>query len=117
VLPHFALPQRLAFLIDSKAGVHGNGVGGVGLELEGIDPGGGGGINQGQGAGQALVVVARHFGDNKRLVRGANQAAADADFGHGLIDAISGNKGRQALVRTLRVRARTSSHHPCADSQ
>ena len=78
----FALPQRLLRRVDGETSVHRDGIGGVGLQLEGIDSGGSGGLDQGQGAAQILVVVARHLGNDKRLVRRADGTPTDGYFGH-----------------------------------
>ena len=65
VVQFLAFPQRI-FVDDAMHPGKGHGVGGVGLEFDGVGTGVGGGINNGDGALERLVVVARHFGDDER---------------------------------------------------
>ncbi len=64
-------------------GVQGDRVGGIGLDLDRVGPGGGGGIDDAEGGIKAAVVVRRKLGDQIGRVRGADGAAIDADLGGG----------------------------------
>ena len=54
--------------------VQGDGVGGIGLDLDRVAAGGGGGIDQAQRAVQAAIVVPRQLADDVGRVVGADPA-------------------------------------------
>ena len=85
VVEGLAAPEALG-VVDEKiavADVEGYGVGGIGLQLEGVGAGIGGGVDEAEGLVEALAVVAGHFGDDEGGAAGADFGGADADGIHG----------------------------------
>jgi len=71
------VPQTAGDLKVGLVTVQRDGVGAIGLDLDGCGAGGGGGVDQGEGAVQLAVVIGRQFGNHIRRMLWPDRAAVD----------------------------------------